>query len=1285
MEIPQKKILIVDDDNLTAIATSTALRRLGYQTALCQTGEQAIALVESGSAGIDLLLLDFNLGNEMDGVECARQILSSHDLPVLFYSNETGSKIAERMASVESYGYIPKGTPALAMQPSIEMAFRLHEKAHQLSEHEAKLARLLDQQEEANADLDRQITRYRRLIENAPIILYSFSEKRGGFYVSGHVNEVFGYSPEHLAANPFLWNESIYPEDKALVTEAVRDFSLGKSFNIEYRIKNVRGETRWLQDRSVSRTVTQDDVVIEGMAVDITAQKQAIAELAASEERFRSLVNSSDDVIFTLDTDMRHTGIYGRWMERENMTTDTFLGKTAADIFGPEAGAPHMEANRRALAGENVIYDWETGAEDHKRYFQTSLSPIHNQQGSVIGVVGIGRNITSLKRAEQSLRESETRWTFALEGSGDGVWDWNAETNEVYFSDRWKELLGYRPEEIGNRLEEWQSRIHPDDLEVVQVDIQKCIAGETPVYSSEHRLRCKDGSYRWTLDRGKIVSRTPDGKLRRMIGTQSDISEQKRLQHDLQNERNFLRQIIDAMGEGLTVTNKNGDFELVNQAFAELLGYEPEALIGKRPPNVTLEKDLDSLEEGNQDRQAGKTTSYQSTLIHTDGHHVPVLVTGSPRWEDGQVSGSIATITNMTAIKKAEQFLRETREQLRQIIEQMPMPVEVCDPQGTATMINHAFLKTFGIPSAELVIGKYNIFHDAATMSGPKMAEAVQSVYAGKQVDTQLITLQTSKISPEYQPQKDENVDFEITMFPVFNSSRKLEHVVTIFKDVTLRNQMENELRTREREFKTLVENAPDVIVRFDRQHRHIYVNPVVEKEFGSIPAELLGKSHRELGQSLEMASWSEKIINEIFETGEEITFELENPSPDGPKYFLSRGVPEFGADGQVESALFIHHNITERKKIEKALQAEQGMRRAIEMSLASGITIVSKEGRQLYANPSFCRMVGWTEEELVGCTPPFHYWPEEELGNIQNAFGRTLNNHIPTEGYELVFKRKNGERFPVQLILSPFTDGEQQMGWLANVLDITERKRAEQELAQKNAQLEALIADKDKFFSIIAHDLKNPLISFITFADILNNIDEFDEEEFKTMTKEFHKSAENLMALLENLLAWARLQRGTLEYDPYSWPLRDMAEKSLELLQPNASQKDISIVNSIPREFEILADGEMVNTILRNLVSNAVKFTHPGGQVEISAQKSGSQIITSVRDNGMGIPTDYISTLFQIGAPSQVGTAGEKGTGLGLILCREFVEKNGGKIWVESQQGKGTTFHFSLAAAEAE
>ena len=232
-----------------------------------------------------------------------------------------------------------------------------------------------------------------------------------------------------------------------------------------------------------------------------------------------------------------------------------------------------------------------------------------------------------------------------------------------------------------------------------------------------------------------------------------------------------------------------------------------------------------------------------------------------------------------------------------------------------------------------------------------------------------------------------------------------------------------------------------------------------------------------------------------------------------------------------------------------------------------------------------------------------------------------------------------------------------------------------------KTAELKELNASKDKFFSIIAHDLKNPFSTIIGFSEILKeDLGSQPDGRPKEFSKMIHASAVQTFRLLENLLEWANSQRGKVIFKPQNIKLSDLLNEELFSLNETATVKNIEITSVVPENLTIFADKNMIKTILRNLVSNAIKFTHRNGKVAIKVSVDNSSAEVEVSDNGIGMTSDTISKLFRIDANlSTLGTEKEKGTGLGLFLCKEFVEKHGGKIWVRSESGTGTSFFFTI------
>lgn len=253
----------------------------------------------------------------------------------------------------------------------------------------------------------------------------------------------------------------------------------------------------------------------------------------------------------------------------------------------------------------------------------------------------------------------------------------------------------------------------------------------------------------------------------------------------------------------------------------------------------------------------------------------------------------------------------------------------------------------------------------------------------------------------------------------------------------------------------------------------------------------------------------------------------------------------------------------------------------------------------------------------------------------------------------------------------------------LIAAFDLTERHRSEKALMKSEARLKDLNATKDKFFSIIAHDLKNPFSSIIGFTELLlEQIQKKNFDNVERFTNIVHDASLRAMDLLSNLLEWARLQTGRISFNPGYITLNGIIKSVINLLESSINQKSISISTNLKGELKIFADAEMLNSIFRNLISNAIKFTPPGGKILIEALESADSLLVTISDTGMGIPAENLKKLFRADSVyTTLGSEKESGTGLGLLLCKEFVEKHGGKIWVESEVGKGSRFCFTVPA----
>lgn len=520
---------------------------------------------------------------------------------------------------------------------------------------------------------------------------------------------------------------------------------------------------------------------------------------------------------------------------------------------------------------------------------------------------------------------------------------------------------------------------------------------------------------------------------------------------------------------------------------------------------------------------------------------------------------------------------------------------------------------------------------------------------------------------------------YDVVANPLFGDSGQVNEVSTFAIDITERKKAEKELikaKERAEEYhanvEAIIEGTLDSIWAFDQQYNIIYINRTFQQEFEAAFGIRLEK-----GSNLVMALpeplrpfWKPRYDRVL--TNERFTFIDEVDTKIG-KFFIEVTFNPIVKNGIVIGGSCFGRNITERKRAEEALRESEERFKSLHNASFGGIAIHDR-GIILDCNQGLSEMTGYTVEELTGMNGLLliaEKSRDEVVTNIMDGYEKP---------YEVYGLHKNGTEYPLRLeARNVYYKGKPVR--TVEFRDITEIRRAEEVLKESEKSLRDLNAQKDKLFSIISHDLRSPFNSILGFSQML--VEQIKENDYKGVddyARFIFQSSERAMALLTNLLEWSRIQTGRIGFYPEIFDLVSFIEEILPVFEDVARQKSISINRSLPPGISLYADRQMISTILRNLVANAIKFTRQGGTVIVVVRQNHHEVTVAVKDNGIGIPKERLENLFRFDeSESTPGTANEKGTGLGLSLCKEFVEKNGGTIWVESEEGKGSTFYFSL------
>ena len=475
-------------------------------------------------------------------------------------------------------------------------------------------------------------------------------------------------------------------------------------------------------------------------------------------------------------------------------------------------------------------------------------------------------------------------------------------------------------------------------------------------------------------------------------------------------------------------------------------------------------------------------------------------------------------------------------------------------------------------------------------------------------------------------------------------------------------------------EYEDILDANSDIVYMTNYEGKFLYCNKQIEKFLDYKIDEVVGKMLFSFFS--ENNDYQSKYID-LFQKGRTISFELFALHKNGSQIPVEVAAKIINFKDQ-KVAVGTIRDITKRKKAELALAESEEKYRLITENVSDVIWIFNiSKNKFTYISPSEYNLTGYTAEESViqsvreKFTQESAKRAEEAIKVETQKFIENPNNNAFQVNI-LQQKCKNVSLVWIETTSNLRYNSANEIEIVGTTRNIEDRIKAEIDLKESEAKLRESNKTKDKFFSIIAHDLKSPFNAIIGFSEILlENHKNYDDTKREQIINLVNKSANNAFNLLENLLTWSRSQSGNVSYLPEKVYLRILLFETINILQTQADKKNISI-----------SDRNMIATVFRNLISNAIKYTHKNGSIVISSkiQQENNFIEISVMDTGVGIPKDKIDDLFRLDKDMlSKGTENESGTGLGLVLCKEFVEKHGGKIWVKSEVNKGSNFIFTL------
>jgi PAS domain S-box-containing protein len=557
-------------------------------------------------------------------------------------------------------------------------------------------------------NLQESEAKYRTLVEQSlqGIVIAQGPPPPRLVFANPTMAKILGYTPDELTAlSPKETEGLVHPEDRAVFFGRFSDRLQGKPAPPRYEVRGIRkdGEVRWL-DFSSNRIEYQGQPAVQAAFVDITERKRMEDALRESQARLRDA--QALGLIGSWEFDVESGRIAWSGQTYKLYERDPALGPPTAEeeatYYSPEQALRLREYARRAIAeGADFRYDLEADLPSGRHVFYSAMMhPIKDAHGRVVKLFGTVQDITERKRAEEVLRESEERFRQAMEATSDGLWDWNVETGEVYFSPAYYQMLGYEPDELPGLAQTWMELIHPDERDEVLRSNQGCIENRIPNFQVEFRMRTRSGGWKWILGRGRASTRDANGRALRMIGTHEDITERKKMEEELRSYSTQLEQLVAErtrelaaskdFAENLIQTanaivvglDNHGNVRFFNQAAERITGYTGKELEGRNWFEVIAPKDRypEVWREFERLKTAGLRRNFENPILTKSGEERYVVWQNSEVREQGQVVGTISFGIDITERKRAEEELRATRERLEYVIGSNPAVIYAGKP-----------------------------------------------------------------------------------------------------------------------------------------------------------------------------------------------------------------------------------------------------------------------------------------------------------------------------------------------------------------------------------------------------------------------------------------------------------------------------------------------------------------------------------------------------------------------------------------------------------------------------
>lgn len=1140
-------------------------------------------------------------------------------------------------------------------------------------------------------ELNNSDNRFRDFMNMLPECVFETDKNGLIIYINKRGLEMFGYTQEDYDRGVHA-TDLIAPEYRKDALQYREQAMSGLPVRFAEFLGLRRDGTRFpLLINSLCHTSQGIPSGTRGIALDISERVKSETALKESEAKLRSIIEATGTIMLLIDED-NDLKFANHELERQTgYSFEESKGQAWLQMIHEDDLEKLQEYSRlRKIDAKMAPKGYEIRIRDKQdtiRYYYISLSKDFTSNLKVASLL----DITERKRTENALVESEKRFKTAI----DSLPYMFAILDSA---SRYRFVNRYALQLMGRRLHDLVGLTDEDVF--MEDNAKKICALRNEAFSTRKSisadisLRTDYSYYDYKLTYIPILDEL--GNLNQVLVSGMEITESKRAFEAARENFELLKQTFFNLPIPAYSLNANDEIRFASRAFCELVGVHETEVFGRKISEIYGTR-LHSIPRNeiklNLKENGSATSQLESKSDANNETRTLTLKASALLSASGKYDGSVEVLAGSAA--PAPDYSRI--ESFEAIFDNAPLGIMYVDFSQAIEFIRH--LQDNGIENLEKYFstnqyelekfsGRIDVLHsNEASMQifGKHLRKAVRKISLAKMhLYNRQAMISTALALAAGQ------LEFECEGNFLQANGLAEPHVIRwkrlpedpnkgIICAFVTEHQLLGRPTSRDDNFfdTSFADIIPFPVFAIDENARFAFTNNAFCDFYGVAKEDINGKHCSEYPGPLCQQDDIQSLHEIIFSLQSPQRIERSFVGPNGETvYWESIKIPFFHRNkGYV---LFIGSDISAFKQRETALRAANSYNRSLFETAIDPIFVVDIHSQITDVNTSAELVTGLSRDKLIGTDLQKYFTePERAESYMQSVF----HNGMLTD-FELNLLHINGSACSMVCNASLFTnDAGKVLGLMATARDMTERKRFISALRESENRLRDLNSTKDKFFSIIAHDLKNPLASFASITEmLLKSFDVLRNDEKKEMIQNVNFSAKKLTELLENLLTWSRSQTGRIQFTPDFINLKYVSDNTISFLKINSDKKNITLRNDIADSVEVYADTNMVSTVIRNIVSNAIKFTPEGGQICISAELAERIVTVTIEDNGVGIEPEGIQKIFRIDESfSTPGTSNETGTGLGLILCKEFIEKHKGTIWVESTKGVGSRFRFTL------